>query len=225
MNEPSERHIVVISGAAALADDVVASIPADALVIAADGGLDHALAAGLGPTVLIGDLDSVSVDALAWARTHAEVVEHSPDKDLTDTELALLAAVDRSPDRITLVGGGDRLDHSLGAIGALGSPILSAVGRLDGWWDGQHLEVLHGPRSRIQRVRVGSTVSLLALRGPCTGVSITGTQWTLDRADLDAGAGRGISNVALTGTPGISIDSGVLTVFDHPLHESGVLPT
>jgi thiamine pyrophosphokinase len=221
VNEPSKRHIVVVSGATALEDRVVAAIPAIAFVVAADGGLDRALAAGIEPDVLIGDLDSVSDDALAWAREHADVVTHSADKDLTDTELALSIAADSTPDRITLVGGGDRLDHSIAAIGALGSPSLSGVGRLDGWWDGQHVDVVHAPRRRVQRVRVGSILSLLALHGPCAGVSITGTRWTLDRADLAAGVGHGISNVALVDTVGVEVESGVLTLFDVPLPEEG----
>ena len=47
-------------------------------VIAADGGLDHALAAGLTPAVLVGDLDSVSSDGLAWAEAHATIERHDP---------------------------------------------------------------------------------------------------------------------------------------------------
>lgn len=216
MNEPSERHIVVISGAAALADEAVRSIATDTLVFAADGGLDHALAAGVRPTLLIGDLDSVSDDALAWATGHAEVVRHPPDKDMTDTELALSVAAAREPDRITLIGGGDRLDHSIAAVGALGAPALGAIDRLDGWWDGRHLEVVHGPGARTLHVRADSIVSLLALHGRCGGVSVAGTRWTLDRVDLDPVVGRGVSNVALGETVDISVESGVLTVFDDP---------
>jgi thiamine pyrophosphokinase len=51
--------VVVITGAAPLAARAVAAVPAGAVLIAADGGLDHALAAGLTPSVLIGDLDSI----------------------------------------------------------------------------------------------------------------------------------------------------------------------
>src|SRR5262245_27401189 len=65
-------------------------IAADATVIAADGGLDRALALGLRPGIVLGDLDSVSADALASAeRDGARVVRHPRDKDATDLELAL----------------------------------------------------------------------------------------------------------------------------------------
>ena len=69
MNE----RIVIITGASPLLPDVVARIPADGIVLAADGGLDHALAAGLEPTGLIGDLDSITEAGLAWAARNATI--------------------------------------------------------------------------------------------------------------------------------------------------------
>jgi thiamine pyrophosphokinase len=62
----------------------------DAVLVAADRGLDHALSLGMTPTVVTGDLDSVSTRGLDVARTGgAEVVAHRADKDDTDLELAL----------------------------------------------------------------------------------------------------------------------------------------
>ena len=42
MDESRKRHIVVISGSTALDAGAVAAIPHTALVLSADGGLDHA---------------------------------------------------------------------------------------------------------------------------------------------------------------------------------------
>lgn len=220
MDQSAHRHIVVITGSAPIAGDAVRSIPPDALLIAADGGLDRALAAGLRPDVLVGDLDSISESGLTWAERdgggRVEVERHPVDKDATDTELALAAAAVREPSRITLIGGGDRLDHSLAAIGATGAPGLAAVERVDGWWDGNHFEVLHGPSTRALLVDAGSTISLLALQGPCGGVSLAGTRWTLDAVELGPVVGLGVSNVAVGGTVTVTVRTGVLTVFDVP---------
>ena len=54
-----------------------------------------------------------------------QVERHPADKTCTDTELALALAARRSPDHLLLVAGaGDRLDHALAALGALGAPSL-----------------------------------------------------------------------------------------------------
>lgn len=213
MNE----HIVVISGSAPLAPHVVAALEDEAIILAVDGGLDHALEAGLIPSGLIGDLDSISDAGLEWAEAHATISRHPTDKDQTDTELALAFATDMNPARVTLIGGGNRLDHSVAAIGALGHGALTSIPRLDGWWNGEHFDVLHGPGALELELVPSSTLSLVAMHGPCTGVSISGTRWTLDRVRLAALVGQGVSNqVDRAGVATLRLSSGVLTIFDEP---------
>ncbi len=222
MNE----RIVIVTGSSPLPRHVVSRIPAEAIIIAVDGGIDRALAAGLAPSGLIGDLDSVTPAGLAWAREHVTIDQHPTDKDRTDTELALAFAVDMDPERLTLVGGGDRLDHTIAALGALGAPALTSVPRIDAWWGGQHVEVVHGPGRATLDLVAGSTLSLLALHGTCTKVSIDGVRWPLDQAEIFPVDGLGISNeVSIGDTPfaevSIELSSGVLTVFDQPAPERG----
>lgn len=217
------EHIVIITGASPLGPEVVEHIPMDVQLLAVDGGLDHALAAGLHPTHLIGDLDSVTDDGLAWAARNASISRHPTDKDQTDTELALALAVTFDPERITLIGGGDRLDHTIAGIGSLGALHLTSVPTLDGWWDGQHVRVVHGPGSATLTVVAGSTLSLLAVHGGCQNVTLQGTRWELEHFDLDPLVGVGVSN-EIPGDPGsdrpvevqVTLSSGVLTIFDSP---------
>lgn len=239
MNE----HIVIVSGTQELSSRVVASIPDSAIVLAADGGLDHALAAGLKPEGLIGDLDSVSAENLAWAETNATISRHPTDKDRTDTELALAFAAAMHPESITLIGGGDRLDHTIAAIGALGAPALTSIPHLDAWWGDQHVSILHGPGRTTLRLVSGSTLSLIALHGRCHKVTLTGVKWPLDDATVDQVVGLGISNIVIApefDEPGgpdefdvsdestgpdepclvdVRLSSGVLTIFDDPAPE------
>jgi len=225
------EHIVIITGASPLGPDVVEHIPPDPVMMAVDGGLDHALAAGLHPTHLIGDLDSVTDDGLAWAARNASISRHPTDKDQTDTELALALAVTFDPERITLIGGGDRLDHTIAGIGSLGALHLTSVPTLDGWWDGQHFRVLHGPGSVTLCVRPGSTLSLLAVHGGCRNVTLQGTRWELEHFDLDPLVGVGVSN-EVPGDPdtdepvdvNVTLSSGVLTIFDAPAVAASEVP-
>ncbi len=223
MNE----HIVIITGASPLDASLVARLRSTAtertIWMAVDGGLDHALTAGLEPTHLVGDLDSVTEEGLAWAARHAEISRHPADKDQTDTELALALASKFDPERITLVGGGDRLDHTFAGIGALGALGLTSVPLLDGWWDGQHLRVVHGPGAVTLRLVAGSTLSLLALHGPCVRVNLSGARWELDQFDLEPLVGMGVSNEVPDGDGPVDIEvrlsGGVLTIFDDPAPE------
>ena len=206
--------VVIVIGAEALHPDAVASVPDSAVVMAADSGLDHARAADLTPTVLVGDLDSVSAEGLAWAEGNSSIERHPVDKDATDTELALRHAVGLDPSRIVLMsGGGDRIDHTLAALGALGEVVLTSVPVLEAWWGRQRVRVVQGPGRARVAVAPGSTVSLLALHGPCTGVSLTGTQWPLDHADLEPMSGLGVSNVAIDEMVEVSVTTGVVSLF------------
>ncbi len=214
MNE----HIVIITGASPLHPRIVETIPSSAIVLAVDGGLDAALDAGLRPSGLIGDLDSVTDAGLAWAEEHATIARHPTDKSQTDTELALLFAADMQPERLTMVGGGDRLDHTVAALGALAADRLATVPVLDGWWNGQHLDVIHGPGRRTLHLQPGSTLSLLALGPRCHGVGVTGVRWPLDDHTLEPVVGLGLSNEVTDhdGMVPVTVSNGVLTIFDTP---------
>jgi thiamine pyrophosphokinase len=174
----------------------LARLPVPHRVIAADGGLDHAAALGLTVDAVVGDLDSATPDGLARARVAGAVVEQHPaDKDATDTELALQRAVTSGATTVVvLAGGGDRLDHWLGALIALGAPELAAVESVQAWFGPARVDVLHGPKHISLDAPVGATVSLLALAGPCAGVTTTGLRWALHDAELPAASSRGVSN-------------------------------
>lgn len=209
----SDRTIAVITGAAVLAPAAVASIPRDALVVAADGGLDHALEAGLEPRYLVGDLDSVSAAGLAWAAEHAEVVRYPVDKSATDTELAVAFSAERVPHRLILAAGiGDRIDHAVAALGALGAPGVAGIDRVEAWWGEDHLRVIHGPGRAELDAPAGTTFSLLAMHGGCSGVTVEGARWPLDDADLGPLIGLGVSNQVAEPPVRLSVTSGILTL-------------
>lgn len=212
------EHIVIVTGSAPVPPSVSSLIPSGAIVLGVDGGLDHALDAGLRPNGLIGDLDSISPEGLAWADEHATIARHPADKDQTDTELALSFAAAMNPARITLVGGGDRIDHTIAALAALGAKALTSVPEIDGWWGDQHLDVIHGPGRRTLTLQPGSTLSLLAIGQTCRSVTISGVRWPLDERELAPTVGLGISNEVTDpdGRVVVATADSVLTIFDQP---------
>lgn len=207
--------VVVTGGAPLSTRAAAAAATATGPVIAADGGLDHAVAAGLTPTSLVGDLDSISAAGRMWAYAHGLAIdEHPAAKDLTDTELAIAAAADGAAptDGLLVVGGvGDRLDHLLGVLLALGGSTAARFGDVRAIVGDSEFIVVHAHHRHELRLEPGRTFSVLALHGPCRGVDLRGARWQLDGADIAATEARGLSNVA-EGTVSISLLDGILTV-------------
>lgn len=188
------------------------------LVIAADSGVDGALAAGLRPDLVVGDLDSISPAGLAWAAQHDVPIEvHPADKDLTDTALALHCAATRGTRALTLVApdGDDpahRLDHMLGVIAALGDPVLDGFTSVTAHLGRAVLHVVRPGRPLVLDRPVGTVFSVLAAHGPCEGVELTGAQWPLHGGELPAATTRGLSNTVVSPPATVSLTVGLLTV-------------
>jgi thiamine pyrophosphokinase len=179
------------------------------LVIAADSGLEHALALGVPVDLVVGDLDSVAPGALDSAiSAGVEVERHPAAKDATDLELALDAALDRGATAIHVVGtGGGRVDHFLANALLLASPRYRSA-RIDAHVGDAHVTVVHD-RAELAGTP-GGLCSLLPLGGPAAGVVTEGLRYPLRRELLPPGTTRGVSNVFLATTATVSLESGVM---------------
>jgi len=179
------------------------------LVIAADGGAALALAAGVRPHVVVGDMDSLAGDALDSLRqAGAEILTFPSRKDETDLELALLEAVRRGADDITVAGAlGGRLDHTLGNVYLL--TMAQLRGRSVRLVDGRVEAFVVWERAEIRGAR-GDTVSLIPLTPEVRGVETEGLEYPLRRESLFMGPGRGISNVLLGPVARVSTSDGIL---------------
>lgn len=209
---------VVVIGGGELSARAVDAVRANAIVIAADSGLDYAVAAALRPAVLVGDLDSISASGRMWAYARGvEIDEHPMDKDATDTEIAIGRALAVPGIRQLLVIGGvdqageRRLDHQLATILALGHSSLAELSSVRAVLGDTSLSMLHPGRHSVLDAEPGQLFSLLALHGPCSGVTVTGARWPLDYASFGGTEARGVSNEAGDRTE-VRVASGVLTV-------------
>jgi thiamine pyrophosphokinase len=196
------------------------------LVIAADGGIRHAAELGLGAVDLwVGDGDSLAAGDLADLRRSGIPMElAAADKDESDTELAVIAALARGATRLTILGafGGSRFDHALANVLLLGHPRLadrSAVLLSSG----ARVRLLRAPRpeggpaSMSLAGRQGDLVSLLPLAGPVAGVTTSGLEYPLVDEPLELGPARGLSNVRLAAAAAVTMESGSLLVVETPV--------
>jgi thiamine pyrophosphokinase len=210
------QHCIVVVGGDAPDPATLASVtlPPEAIVIAADSGVDHALAAGLHVDIAIGDFDSVSVDGLdAVVAAGARIERHPAAKDHTDLELAMDEALATgAPEVIVLGGDGGRRDHLFANFLVLASPryasrsITAYLGR-------SRMYVLHGGGAGAHLVGgAGELVSLLPVHGAAEGVRTDGLRYPLHGETLPAGTTRGVSNVVETSPAEVRLDAGTLVV-------------
>ena len=205
----SEEIVVVVAGGEAPDAEAVRAIPVGARVIAADRGLDHARALGLDVTVAVGDFDSASPEAVAAAEVAGVRIERHPsDKDATDLELALDAALELDPARmLVLAEGGGRLDHLLSVLLLLASPKYASV-ELDAYLGRACAHVIRDERTFAGQPR--ELLSLFAMHGPAEGVRTEGLAYPLAGETLEPGSSRGLSNVFAANTVRIALERGVL---------------
>lgn len=181
-------------------------------VLAADGGAHHAVAMGLLPRVVIGDLDSVSPELVAQLRTQGvEFEQHPPAKNKTDLELAIERAIRDGAQEIVLLGAlGGRLDQSLANVLLMAQQDWPAPIHLV---DANEIAtVIHGGESMTLEATMGRMVSLLPLSAEVTGITYTGMLYPLENATMELGSTRGVSNEVVSHPATVCIKSGIALV-------------
>ncbi len=180
----------------------LAAAPVRPLLIAADGGAAHVLAAGQVPDLVVGDFDSLPPRERArLAELGVELRTAASDKDESDMELCLLSALQAGATRVTILGalGLVRPEHSVANLLLLADPRLDGVA-----------VALAGRGSRITRIGTaagpgeaevvgdpGDFVSLFPLAEAVEGVTTSGLRFGLVDETLPLGPSRGLSNELL----------------------------
>ena len=210
----TRQEIVCIGGGRPPASDWLSRLVAkDAQksppIWAIDRGVNICRALQLSPALLIGDGDSADAEAWTWAVDQgAKLHSFPPEKDFTDTELALHIVAQNVRDPLVI------LDHlmSTAAVAAHADiPCVLAAERETLLYlrDGEtlHITCKNPPRA----------ISLLPFTEECTGVTTEGLYWELADAQIGSRTSLAVSNVlapensAKTFT--ISIARGVLGVY------------
>src|SRR6187431_531616 len=181
----SEELVVVVSGGGPPDARAAQRVPRAAPVVAADRGLDYALALGLDVTVAVGDFDSASAEAVGVAEAAGVRIERHPaEKDATDLELALDVAMQMCPRRIlVLASRGGRLDHELATLLLLGADRYASA-EIDASIGAAHVHVVRTRRTICGEP--GDLVTLLAVNGPAVGVTTHGLAYLLRGETLEA---------------------------------------
>lgn len=193
----SEVGVTLVGGAPAGARDLALALRLAPCLVAADGGADRALAAGLMPRAVIGDFDSIS--PAAQAAIPADRLHPMAEQESTDFDKALRSVA--APFVLALGFSGARIDHGLAVFNALVRYSDQRCLLLGG----QDLVFLCPPEITL-RLRSGDRLSLFPM-GPVTGASM-GLRWPVDGVRFAPDGAIGTSNEV--------IDPVVRLAFDAP---------
>lgn len=205
-------HAVIFAGGTLQAGAAVEQALAGAdLIVAADRGAMLALQYGYTPALVVGDFDSLTFPVQELEARGCTIIRVAAEKDETDTELAILAALERGADTITLLGGlgGARFDHTLANIFLLAAfktvPIHIVDGPMVCW-------LLCGPNEAHIHGHPGDLLSLFPCSGEAVGVSTNNLYYPLHDATLRFGKPRGVSNVLVESHAQVKLQEGMLLI-------------
>ena len=182
-----------------------------ALIVCADNGMRHARHLGMRPHLIIGDFDSCSQEDRAYFVSEGvEMVQVPAEKDETDTELALLYALQRGATEIDVYGGlGSRMDHSMANMQLVYRLLQQGVP-----------VTLYSGKNQFQLVKdcvtlygeAGKLVSMMPFSACATGVTTTGLAYEVTDITLSLGDAFGVSNYMLGKKATITLKSGIIAV-------------
>jgi thiamine pyrophosphokinase len=188
-------------------------------IIAADAGIGHAAMLGLMPELWVGDFDSVPPDLPA---SLASVPRQTfpPEKDKTDGELAIAAALELGATSLILAGafGGARADHAFlhlalaVRLAEAGTAVLLTSGAQEG------MPLLCGNPVEFGYAD-GTLFSVLGF-SDLSGLTVEGAKWPLNNVEVAFGSSLTLSN-EVRGQLRITLGSGRALLLAHPYPLAG----
>lgn len=179
------------------------------IIICADGGVYHAFRMGVKPGAVVGDMDSITGDDLRRIEAmKIERIKFPPEKDFTDTELALEIALQKgASEAVILAGVGDRPDHSLANMLLL---VNFKKRGLEVKLAGENWEMFLIQGEKEISGQKGDLLSLIPLGAEAEEIETGGLYYPLRRETLPMGSSRGISNVFLGEKATVKVRRGLL---------------
>nr|WP_295680568.1 thiamine diphosphokinase [uncultured Lachnoclostridium sp.] len=186
------------------------------MIIAIDNGLSYLHELGITPTHIVGDFDTVSKELLQEYQKDSKVkiVSLCPEKDATDTEVAVDLAVEEGCMEIFILGAtGGRFDHTLANLHMLYRLLCRGIKAylID---KNNKIYLIKNSTTLIAKKVRACYVSLLPFTEEVTELTLTGFKYPLNRFHLTQGTSIGISNEIIEVKAEIQFDKGILIVVE-----------
>ena len=186
----------------------------DITIIAVDRGLEPLSSLKILPSHIVGDLDSLSPNIREKYTDNPNVVFHKykPEKDYTDTDIAIKLAIKLKATSITILGAlGKRMDHALANIHVLNYALKANIPCKI--IDEYNKIYLINKTTILKKLEVyGKYISLIPLTSSVSGLSLTGFKYPLSNYTLKYGKSLGVSNEIIEDVATIDFKKGILIV-------------
>ncbi|AWZ48715.1 thiamine diphosphokinase [Hathewaya limosa] len=163
------------------------------VLIASDSGANVTYKYGLCPSIIVGDLDSIKESVKEYySNQGCKFIKFNPEKDFTDTELAIKEITKKNIDEIILLGcTGTRLDHVLANLGLLIDYHKKGykIKLVD---DNNEVKVCE--KSLSIKGEKGKLFSVQAFKETVSNLSIRGAKYELENYNLEPGSPLTVSN-------------------------------
>lgn len=168
------------------------------------------------PNHIVGDFDSVSTKILENYQNQPEIIFHkyNPEKDNTDTDMALKLAIESKSSSITILGAlGKRMDHAISNIHILKETLKAKIPTqiLDTY---NKIYLIDSNITLQKDQTYGKYISLIPLTSIVEGLTLTGFKYPLKNADLSIGLSLGVSNEIEEEVASIELKNGILIVIE-----------
>lgn len=180
-------------------------------IIAVDKGLEILDTCKIRPNYIIGDFDSLNENILEKYINDSsiKIIKLNPEKDFTDTHMAIKLAIELQSTEITIIGAiGTRIDHTLANIHILKEPLEKNI-KCNILNENNNITLIN--KTTIVKKEY-PYISLIPLTTKVEGVTLKGFKYTLNEATMKIGESVGVSNEQIDKDGIIEIKEGILVV-------------
>jgi len=165
---------------------------------------------------VVGDFDSANIELLQFYRDNSQVIFHkyNPEKDNTDTDIALKLAIQLNSSNIIIMGAlGKRMDHALANIHILKDALEARIPChiLD---KHNKIYLINDNITLTKNKTYGKYISLIPLTTTVESLTLKGFKYPLNNASLSIGLSIGVSNEIVEDVATVELKEGILIVIE-----------
>lgn len=182
------------------------------MIIGVDSGTNYLYQSHIFPNIILGDFDSIDNKAKDFFESKKiKFIEFPPEKDMTDTHIAIEYAIERGAREIVLLSAtGTRMDHTLANIFLI-EKYMKQV-KINIINENNNIQLIRDKQLVALPMNHFKYISLIPFSDRVEGITTKGLKYELHDAILTRMDSLGVSNEFKKESCSISINKGLLAI-------------